>query len=263
MNAGVRRGRDVHMANMRAVAEVGFENLASTVLATRGQRLVLSRTRAAVRGLPPEEVGAESIMIVEIDEDDRLAANDVFGFDELDAAFEELDALYLAGEAAAHAQTWSVLAQANEALKRRELPATTPDYVIVDHRPSVATIEAGNVAAGVDAWLEDLTPDASIYIEAVHRLTDLGAVVTWAANGTSQEGFDAEWRVISLSAVEGDLISRVELFDESELDVALARFEQLGRQTPRLENAASRAYEPLWTYFAARDWDAIADTVAR
>ena len=72
--------------------------------------------------------------------------------------------------------------------------------MIVDHRP-VATIDAGNVAAGLDAgW--DLTPDASIYIEAVHRLTDLGAVVTWAANGTSPEGFDAEWRMISLSTVE-------------------------------------------------------------
>ena len=80
------------------------------------------------------------------------------------------------------------------------------------------------MAAGVDArW--DLTPDASIYIVAVYRLTDLGAVVTWAANGTSQEGFDAEWRVISLSAVEGDLIKRGELFDEADLDAALVRFD--------------------------------------
>ena len=36
--------------------------------------------------------------------------------------------------------------------------------------------------------------DLNIYIEAVHRLSDLGAVVTHAARGTSQEGFDAEWR---------------------------------------------------------------------
>ncbi len=135
--------------------------------------------------------------IVEIDADERIAARVMFDLDDIDAAFEELDARYLAGEAAAHAHTWSVIARAYAALNRHELPATTPDYVIVDHRP-VATIDAGNVAAGLDAgW--DLTPDVSIYIEAVHRLTDLGAVVTWAANGTSQEGFDAEWRVISLA----------------------------------------------------------------
>ena len=75
----------------------------------------------------------------------------------------------------------------------------------------------------------DLTPDVSIYIEAVHRLSDLGAVVTWAANGTSQEGFDAEWRVISLVTVEGDLINRCELFDEADIDAALARFDELSR----------------------------------
>ena len=98
------------------------------------------------------------------------------------------------------------------------------------------------MAAGLDAaW--DLTPDASIYIEAVHRLTDLGAVVTWAANGTSQEGFDAEWRVISLVTVEGDLINRSELFDETDLDAALARFDELSRPAPQLENAASQVDE--------------------
>ena len=43
----------------------------------------------------------------------------------------------------------------------------------------------------------DLAPDLSIYIEAVHRLNNLGAVVTHVAHGTSQEGFDAEWRMIN------------------------------------------------------------------
>ena len=45
----------------------------------------------------------------------------------------------------------------------------------------------------------DLTPDASIYVEAVHRLTQLGAVVTHVVHGTSQEGFDAEWRQIAIA----------------------------------------------------------------
>ena len=63
----------------------------------------------------------------------------------------------------------------------------------------------------------------------MHRLTDLGAVVTHMANGTSQEGFDAEWREIDLLTVEGDLISRSEMFDEADLDAALARFDELSR----------------------------------
>ena len=65
-------------------------------------------------------------------------------------------------------------------------------------------------------------------------------------NGTSQEGFDAEWRTIDLVTVEGDLISRCEIFDEADLDAALARFEELHPPAPRLENAASRVERRFW-----------------
>ena len=102
----------------------------------------------------------------------------------------------------------------------------------------------------------------AVYIEAVHRLTDLGAVVTHVVHGTSQEGFDAEWRVVSVMTVDGDLFNRCEIFDETDLDAALARFDELSRPTPRLENAASRAYERFQAYFAARDWDAMAEMLA-
>ena len=38
----------------------------------------------------------------------------------------------------------------------------------------------------------------------------------------SPEGFDAEWRMIDVLTVEGDRFSRCELFDETDLDAALA-----------------------------------------
>ncbi|HYB82615.1 MAG TPA: hypothetical protein VED43_13410, partial [Mycobacterium sp.] len=65
-------------------------------------------------------------------------------------------------------------------------------------------------------------------IEAVHRLSSLGAVVTYTAHGTSLEGFDAERRMIQLLTVEGDRVDRCELFDEADLDAALARFGDCG-----------------------------------
>ena len=52
------------------------------------------------------------LSVVEIDADERIVARVVFDPDDIDAAFEELDARYLAGEAAAHAHTWSVIAKA-------------------------------------------------------------------------------------------------------------------------------------------------------
>ena len=119
---------------MRATADLGATNITSTVIATRGERLALSRTRYSGRDQRPEAFRTEVLGIVEIDADERIAAIVVFDLDDIDAAFEELDARYLAGEAAAHAHTWSVIAEAFAAFNRHELPATTPDWVNIDHR---------------------------------------------------------------------------------------------------------------------------------
>jgi limonene-1,2-epoxide hydrolase len=93
-------------------------------------------------------------------------------------------------------------------------------------------------------------------------MNSFGATVTRVSNGTSREGFDAEWRSIDLMTVDGDLISRFEMFDEADLDTALARFDELSRPAQRLENAASRLVEHFLTHFAARDWDAMAESLA-
>ena len=92
----------------------------------------------------------------------------------------------------------------------------------------------------------DVAPDVNIYIEAVHRLSNLGAVVTYAAKGTSKEGFDAEWREITLLTFEGDLINRCEIFDEADLDAALARFDELsaaGVSARERRDAGSRTHD--------------------
>ncbi len=97
----------------------------------------------------------------------------------------------------------------------------------------------------------DLTPNVSHRVEVVHRMSHLGAVVTHTAHGTSQEGFEAEWRVINLLTVDGDLLSRVEIFDDTDIDAALARFDELSRPAPALENAASQVAERFNTCFVA------------
>ena len=139
------------------------------------------------------------------------------------------------------------------ALNRRELPATTPDWVNVDHRHGTAFAPGDFFAFVRAAW--DVAPDISRTIEAVHRLNTLGAVVTHTGHGTSQEGFDAEWRNIVLVTVEGDLINRCELFDEADIDAALARFDELSRPAPQLENAATRARARVADAYNRRDVD--------
>ena len=73
------------------------------------------------------------LSIVEIDADERIGAVVMFDLDDFDAAIAELDARYLAGEAAAHAHTWSVIARAYAAFNRHELPRD--DAGLGQHRP--------------------------------------------------------------------------------------------------------------------------------
>ena len=237
VNAGIRRGRDAAIAETRAIADVGTKKLMSTVVATRGEPLALSRTRAAGHDERRAAFHTEALNIIEIDTDNRIAAYIAFDLDDVDAAFEELDARYLAGEAAAHAHTWSVNAQAFAAVNRGELPELTQDWVNVDHRRAIA-FAPGDLTANINATWERET-DFHVYVEAVHRLSNLGAVVTQVATGTSQQGFEAECRAINLSTVDGDLINRAEIFDETDVEAALARFDELSCSAAHLAGEAA------------------------
>ncbi len=258
VNAGIKHGRDAEIANLRAVADVGITYTAFVVIAARGERLIL--TRASVGGGGSAEFTTDALSVVEINSDNQIAAMVHFDLEDFDAAIAELDARYLAGEAADHAHTWSSITNAFAVFNSHELPNLKSDWVNVDHRRGAA-FAAGDMTAYIhDLWAD--SPNINIYIEVVHRLSNLGVVISQAAHATSQQGFEAEWREHSIFMFDGEKISRCELFDQDDLDAAIARFEELHLQTRRLENAASRVFENEWSYFAARDWDALAETVA-
>ena len=187
-------------------------------------------------------------------------ARGVFDADDLDAAFEELDARYLAGEAATYAHTWSAIMSANAAFNRREMFATTADWVNIDHRRLTGFTPDDQEAYVRATW--DLAPDVKNRIVAVHRMSYVGAVFTQALSATSRESFEAEWRDVVLLTFRGDSMSRCEVFEESDLDAALARFDELNRQLPQLENAATRQNARLAVAFNRRDLEGILGTVA-
>ncbi len=251
VNAGIERGRDVQLANLRRLADIGA-SVSWGTLAIRGQRLMLNRVRTSNSDLRQGEFDGEMLNVIQTGPDGRILAGVLFDRDDLDAAFAELDARYLVGEAAEHAATWSVISGNTAAFNRRELPAATRDCVDIDHRRG-ASFAPGDLAAYLSA-ASNLASEVNIYVEAVHQLTNLGAIVAHAGRSTSQDGFDAEWRVINLLTVDGDLLNRCELFDESDLDAALARFDELHR-APSPENAATCAWARLTDAFNRRDVD--------
>jgi len=93
----------------------------------------------------------------------------------------------------------------------------------------------------------------------VHRLSDLGTVYTHAAHGVSQEGFDAEWRGVDIVTLDGDMVNRCEVFDEADLDTAIARFEELSRPAAQLKTQPATSMRGCTPASRARDWDAMAE----
>ena len=63
----------------------------------------------ALRAATTEAIQHDALSVIEINADERIVAVVMFDLDDIDAAFAELDARYLAGEAAPHAHTWSVV----------------------------------------------------------------------------------------------------------------------------------------------------------
>jgi hypothetical protein len=260
VGGGIRPGRDALIEDLRAVTDVEVTNATSDPIATRGGRLALTRARYSRGHGEPDPFHVDFLQLVEIDAEDRITAFIAFDPDDIDAAIEELDARYLAGEAATHSHTWKALTQVQAAYNRHEFLPTTENWVNIDHRRGRA-FAPGDMIGYIRATY-DIAPNVKGHIEAVHRLTNIGAVATEVVTGTSQEGFDAEWREIGLFAFEGDLICRFEMFDDADLDAALARFDELHTQAPRLENAATRAVDRFFAYYRAHDWAAIAEILA-
>ena len=89
----------------------------------RGDRLVLARLGFSGRDDGPEPFLTEVLSILEINDDERMVALVSFDLDDIDAATAELDARYMAGEAAAYSDTWSVITEAHAGFNRQELPA--------------------------------------------------------------------------------------------------------------------------------------------
>ncbi|MEM6107073.1 BTAD domain-containing putative transcriptional regulator [Mycobacterium sp. 050272] len=260
VGVGVREGRDAVIAEMSTLAEIGVKRLDSNIIAIRGGRLLLNRSHASGHDRRPDSFRTDVLNIVEINAEGRITALITFDPDDIEAAITELESRYLAGEASAHAPTWSVIARGQAWFNRQELAATTPDVVYIDRRPVVAIEGVDLAAAQRAAW--DVTPEANVHVEAVHQLSELGAVITQVIAATSPDGFDAEWRIVVVCTVQGGLICRYEVFDAADIDAAIVRFDELHPPARRLENAASRVADQFLAHFAARDWSGLGEALA-
>jgi hypothetical protein len=77
--------------------------------------------------------------------------------------------------------------------------------------------------------MASLVPD--LWVEQAQILTHsaFGVVTHTVAKGASADGVAIELPLVVLILIDGDRIARIEDFDPAQRDLALARFEEIGR----------------------------------
>ena len=221
-------GRATVLQNLQLIGDVMQRSC--TPVATRGQLLALLRC-AYSSGRGEGHVEMDSLEVGEIDADGKLRAIVAFASDDVDAAFEELDRLFLTREGAVNPGAVLLSRGLLDAIVRRDWAAfesyIAPDATFVDHRAM------GWATRGREEYMSSLrdlvamVPDIASENLAVPRISAQGVVGVWRFAGTYGDGSRFENARVLVILNDGRLITRAESFSLEDLDAANARFDEL------------------------------------
>lgn len=227
MVSGGVGGSNEMQAGMEFFRELGSRTSVDT-LAIRGDRFSLFSVTIRQSGFVIDQ-----LMVNELAEHGLLRRNVVFDPDDLEAALDELDAMYLAGLGPDDAETYRLATEQYAAyveLDAERLDEVTADnHVFVDHRRLGNFGELGRAEffEMFESRRATRGPGRALST-AVHRLEG-GVLVYSTGEQTARESDGAEVAssgVFMIHVVEGR-VDRAEIFDDDQLDAALARAEAL------------------------------------
>jgi hypothetical protein len=255
------RDRAESIENLRALKAVGVDELPFTVIATRGERLALCRYTLHGRD-PDSSFGAETLVINEVGDDGEMLSGIVFEPEDLDAAFNELNERYLAGEGRAYAHLLR-LETNRQRLHRRDWVTYREqlhdDIVLVDHRPAGAgTLSGPDEVTRYSAVFVELVPNAQLHMIKIVAIETDRMLYHLNVHGSTEEGAAVDRPLLALVAYRDGRLHRFEQFALEDSAAALARFTELGRtEAPKLENAAARAGRRFADTLVTQDWETL------
>ena len=246
VSADPARGPEAWATAFRATIESGMDRLSVERIAIRGERLALDRLMFA--SAAGDEV--PMLAVIEVDASGLLSFISWHDQDALDAAVEELDTRYAAGEGAEHAELVMTNAAWNQALSTHDDDAlrnlSAGDITFVDYqvigRPALDL-------EGFIEWYQTYADFRFSYVTTNLRVRGRVTLTTNVTNGVDPDGGAVVYAYHSVAVMDADDRARlVETFDENQWDLALARFDELSdtdQRTPRVENAATRTTQRL------------------
>ena len=195
--------------------------------------------------------------VTEVSDGDLVRISVDFDPDDIDAAFAELAARWIASGEVAHPGVIQAALQLGEVYNRHDwdaMAAIEAGASYVNHR-QLATVKPEAIE---DHWLSirtlgSLIPDMRLEQAEILTHSAIGLVSYVPVKGTTAEGTAIELPTITFLLFDDVRVTRMEAFDIGQREMALARFDELSRPAARLENAATRARARAADAFNRRD----------
>jgi len=259
--------REQYVAFTREVADGRTVRNRWEMVATRGDRLAVTRSffEFADADVGPSEIAF--LLLMEVDECYRIAADVRWDLDDLDAAHAELDARWAAGEGAAHPVELKWLADYERCFAARDWDGMAailaPDLRSQSHRlVSWGTVHGpAGLLSTIQAQME-LAPDTQVRV-AHRRVCARGLLLDYTWHGT-RDGGAFEMAFTTVVELDGSgRARRIDVWEAEQLEHARARFAELQGSAPRPSRAtiggnAATALADRWQLFdGASDtgWD--------
>ena len=231
-------GRSAAIENVEAAFAIGSPRFEMSLIATRGERLVLLDARFRGRH-DASAFESPFLELVEINDDDLVCAVALFDADDLDWAYGELDQWYFRSLDAGKLELMSLCGRYAAALRRRDVDAMTdvlaPDAIRRDFNsgPSMNEQRGSKEWVDNDRPMFDLVGPVTARIASIPRISAERAVAQVIETGETKDGSAVEWAYCTFACAEQGRITLFEYYDFNDVDRAVARFDELAGELLR------------------------------
>jgi len=207
--------------------------MAAKPIAIRGSRLSLSCECYRDNEDVDRTIAGEALHALELGDDDSMHYIVSFDPEDINDAFAELTARWIASGAVAYPRVIESVDRINATINRHDWDAAATHFAgaeYVDHRQLPHAVN-GTIAD----WLcsmqttGSLVPDLRLELAEVLARSAIGIVGRMTPKGTSADGAAIENPFVVLILLDGERVTRLEVFDEEQRDMALARLQELNR----------------------------------
>jgi class 3 adenylate cyclase/tetratricopeptide (TPR) repeat protein len=248
-----------YLPMVKDLAAIGIDELTFEVIALRGEHVFLAELGASdASGSVALEGRAWAVIETEANDLVRWYVT----FDDLDAAYDDLDRRYLEGEGVSYSEMVQLLVRGTRAWNERDSEALNrvyaADMIVVDGLTAGwgSTDDRENYFGNLTNMFEVLD-DARASIREVVACAADAIVCATAVSATSSDGGAIDMRLYIAYHRTGSVIDRMEVYDEEHRDDALAAYRRLTGTGDELNNRAVETHARYMELFNREDWTAM------